>query len=435
MFIYIYSIFLIIWEMLCCKFLLESFVNKRKRERKLFFIGVIIIYYLITYIFYECLWLKQIFVILILSIAMYVLFEGQYIKILILTILYQGLVLVADASTILIIGKVFPGFSVEVFQSESVSMLISVICKMTLLCVVLILKRNIGRKSGDTLTDLEWIRLLIVPVITIVSLTAIMLRYHVLEHINQDNFLLYIALGMAGMNIIVFYLVNDILEREAVIRNEKLLREKMKNETEMYYSVSGNLEKQRKITHEFKNQIACIFSLARDQKYTELNNYIEKVDRSLKLSMDMVDTNNVIVNAILNTKYREAVDLGVVFVLKVNDLSKMNLPDTDIVAILANLLNNALEACQKCKNKLIKLKFVLEDNQIIISVKNSFLNQPVRNKGKFISDKEESEEHGFGIENVVEIIERHSGKYVIDYNKGIFSFSILIPNNKRCTLK
>ena len=428
MFIYIYSIFLVVWEIFCCKFLLEAFINKKKNNRKLFFIGFIIIYYLITYIFYEYLWLKQLFIIFILSIAMYLLFDAQYRKIFILTILYQGLVLVADASTILIIGTMFPSFSVEVSQSENVSMLVSIICKMTLLIMILIIKRNIGHKSSDMLTDLEWIRMLIVPLITIISLTAIMLKYDILENMQQDDFLLYVALGMAGMNIVVFYLVNDILQRETIIRNEKLLREKMINETKMYYSVSENLEKQRKITHEFKNQIACILSLAKNQKYKELNDYIEKVDKSLKLSMDMVDTNHVIVNAVLNTKYREAIDAGVVFVLKVNDLSEMKLSDTDIVAILANLLNNALEACMKCENKLIKLKFVLENNQIIISVKNSCSNQPIRNNGKFVTLKDDVEEHGFGIENVVEVIERYDGKYVIDYDEDMFSFFILIPN-------
>lgn len=38
--------------------------------------------------------------------------------------------------------------------------------------------------------------------------------------------------------------------------------------------------------------------------------------------------------------------------------------------ILANLLNNAIEACEKCEEKkTIKLKFVIEENLIVLSVK------------------------------------------------------------------
>ena len=64
--------------------------------------------------------------------------------------------------------------------------------------------------------------------------------------------------------------------------------------------------------------------------------------------------NHVIVNAILNTKYQESEDKGIVFVVKINDLSHAKIQDEDMVIILSNLLNNAIEACQSCTDKIIK---------------------------------------------------------------------------------
>ena len=43
----------------------------------------------------------------------------------------------------------------------------------------------------------------------------------------------------------------------------------------------------------------------------------------------------------------EAISKNIVFVFKVNDLSKIVIKDEDLVVILANLLNNAIEACEK----------------------------------------------------------------------------------------
>ena len=55
---------------------------------------------------------------------------------------------------------------------------------------------------------------------------------------------------------------------------------------------------------------------------------------------------------------------------RVNDLSQVKMKDEDVVTILLNLLNNAIEACEKCDDKkIIKLKFVNEDGVVIISVK------------------------------------------------------------------
>ncbi len=54
-------------------------------------------------------------------------------------------------------------------------------------------------------------------------------------------------------------------------------------------------------------------------------------------------------------------DKNIVFIFKINDLSGINVSDEDIVVILSNLLNNAIEACEKCPDKrVIKMKLVRE---------------------------------------------------------------------------
>uniref|UniRef100_UPI004057C1F7 sensor histidine kinase n=1 Tax=Agathobacter sp. TaxID=2021311 RepID=UPI004057C1F7 len=336
--------------------------------------------------------------------------------------------LLADYVILLVIGKIFPEIDTGMLHQPAVSALVTIICKIVLLIMILFIKRRIGRKSGEMLNDPEWLRMLLIPLITIISLTAIMVKYNVLENINQDHVLLYIALGMAVMNINVFYLINDILEREAVINKDRLFREKIKNETNRYYSMSENLEEQRKKAHEFKNHMAYIFALANKEQYQELKEYIMKIDNDLKVSMDMIDTNNAIVNAVLNAKYREAVDRGIVFILKVNDLFQIRLPDVDIVVMLSNLLNNAIEACEVSEEKVIKLKLILEDGQILLSVKNSMSKSPVKRNGVFLSQKEDAKNHGMGVANIVDVVERHGGRHVIDYDDSSFSFTILLDN-------
>ena len=431
MFVYIYSIFLVIWEVLCCKFLIESFFSRKKYKYNI--ISYVILSctffscYLMAYLFYDNMLLKQIVIIIVMSTGMYFLFEKFYLNIFVLTALYEGLVLIADYLTLLILGKIFPSLSTEL-QNANVSMVVSFIGKVSLLCIVLILKRKIGYKRGDILTVKEWSRLLIIPVITIASLIAIMREYDMPQKVDQKDALLYVALGMVMMNIIVFFLISDVLDRETIIRNEKLLWEKAKNETAMYYSIHENLDKHRKRTHEFKNHLTCIAALAENNNYSELQNYVSKLNEELRLYTNIVDTNNVIVNAILNTKYKEALDKGILMVLKVNDLSKIRLSDTDVVIIMSNLLNNAIEACDGCNKKIIKMKFTLEDDQVIILVKNSISKNPIHKNNEFLTGKDDPDEHGIGIYNVKEVVERYEGTYVIEYENDIFSFSILIPN-------
>ena len=437
MFGYIYRVFIIAWKILCCRFLCESFYKKRKYSSGVTDTVVLLLslgaVYVSAYSFGDAIWFIQMVVIMILSLAMYALFESSLIKISVFVLLYQVISLLVDNLTLWGFGKVFPKITL-VMHATAYHAFVIIIGKIIQFIMILIIKRGMERKSGEMLNRSEWFRMMLIPFVTIILLIAIMVKYdvmekyNVMENIDENQVLLYVALGMAVMNINVFYLIHSILERETVINRDKLFREKIKHETERYYAMSENLEEQRKKAHEFKNHMAYIFALANKEAYQELKEYIKKIDNDLKVSMDMVDTNNAIVNAVLNAKYREAVDKGIVFILKVNDLSQICLPDVDIVVMLSNLLNNAMESCEISEEKVIKLKFILENGQILLSVKNSMSKSPVKRNGVFLSQKEDAENHGMGIANIIDVVERHGGRYVIDYDDNSFSFTILLDN-------
>ena len=256
-----------------------------------------------------------------------------------------------------------------------------------------------------------------------------MTYFEIPQNDTQKNILIYIAFGLLIMNIIVFYLINDILKREKQIREGRLLLEHVKNETVKYRSISENYYQQRKREHEYKNQLALIAALARENKYEEINNYLKKYNDQISKNIDSIDTNNVIVNAILNSKYQEAREKGIIFIIKVNDLSNIKIEDEDIVLILSNLLNNAIEANANCDKAIIKLKFTKEDHQIIISVVNTFSYEPIEIGNRFITTKTEDVDfHGIGIENIKDAVQKYKGSYVIKYDEKSFRFAILIPD-------
>ena len=45
----------------------------------------------------------------------------------------------------------------------------------------------------------------------------------------------------------------------------------------------------------------------------------------------------------------------------------------------------------------------------------------------FIRKKDEPEMHGIGIKNIIQIVEKYNGEYVIKNENNEFSFSIIIP--------
>ena len=103
-------------------------------------------------------------------------------------------------------------------------------------------------------------------------------------------------------------------------------------------------------------------------------------------------------------------------VLKINDLSGINISDEDIVQVLSNLLDNAIEAARQCdiNHRLIKLKFTCEDAHTILSVSNTYKYEPqITDDGYMITRKEEKQEHGFGLRNVMAVLDKYNARHVI----------------------
>lgn len=425
-------LFLSLCEILTCRLLLETFTEKRNyKNNNIPFIIIIIstmIYFSTVEILFNYLWLKQMIIIFIMSFIMYFLFKNHYLKILIWTTLHQGLQATIEYFTISIFYKLFPSFYIKITDSVVIYLLIAFISKTILLCIIFTVKRKLGCNQGNMLKDSEWLCYISIPIFSIIEETIIIVKFDLLRKTIEDSFIIYISLGIIGINIFMFYTLNNTLKRENIIKKEKFFHEKVQNQLKVYHSISENLSENRKRTHEFKNHLICIQALVEKENYGELKKYVSQINHTLTLTTDVINTNHIFINAILNSKYREALKKGISFSLKINDLSQIILSDTDIVIILSNLIDNAMEACIDCKDKIIKLKFVLENEQIILSVKNNYYYTPIKKNGQFLTRKPNPSEHGMGIKNIIETVERYHGKYIIDYNEGIFSFSILISN-------
>ena len=429
----IYGIFYAILYVVLCKMFVETFEEKRDFTKNLYrygmFMFLTVMVYMVSVMFANNFALKEIFIIALSTICMWMSFQQKIVKAVILVLFYQGVGLVIDYISVIVMSKCFPAITMERLSDPAVNLMLGTLSQIFLFCFIMLVKRYVVRKYAEVLTAMEWVRFATFPVFTIIVLVALLTGFQIPLNNSQKNILICIAFGLLLMNIIVFGLSNDILKREMLIRENRLFRERVINETGMYRTISENYDKQRKREHEYKNQMAFIAALARDNKVEELNHYLEEYNKEILANMDLIDTNNVIVNAILNSKYQEAREKGIVFVVKVNDLSDLKIKDEDIVLILSNLLNNAIEASEKCNEAVVRLKFVKEKKQIIISVVNTMANEPLINGNKFVTSKtEDADMHGIGIENIKEAVGKYGGSCVIKHDSKSFRFAILIPD-------
>lgn len=436
--IHIYSCLYSTIYVLLCSMFIEIFAERRILRKVWYRFGAMLGFgiaeYVLSVVLDDNMLFKQMAIIIVSTVCMRICYRQTYVKLAIFVLLYQGLGFIADYSAILLAARCLGEITKELYAEPLVFLLMVVLSQIFMLLFIMCLKRCIVKKSSDMLKVTEWLRFIVFPVFTIIIIMILMAVYGVPEGDNQKNALLGIAFGLLVMNLLVFYLINDILSREAKLRENQIVLERVKHETGMYRTISENYEKQRKREHEFKNQLTFIAALARENRVDEINHYLKEYNQEIMQNTDVIDTNNVIVNAILNSKYQEIRKKGILFVVKINDLSTLQIQDEDIVLILSNLLNNAIEAAEQCEDAVIKLKFVIEGEQIILSVINTFSREPVMSENKFLTTKtEDVDRHGIGLENIKDTVEKYDGSCVIRHDEKNFKVAILISNQQsRC---
>ena len=116
----------------------------------------------------------------------------------------------------------------------------------------------------------------------------------------------------------------------------------------------------------------------------------------------------------------------------INDLSGLTLPEEDLVTLLTNLLDNAIEACEKLdpkispSNKTIQFKMVIEDSQLIISVRNPVIKPVQIINNTIVTSKKNPAYHGIGLLNVDTVVRKHNGTSVLKCEDGWFSFAAML---------
>ncbi len=432
---YITDITILIIEIVCYFTFFDIFAVKRKLSKSKIIITVFLlvlflrlcIHFLRNYTI-----IKILITIIIILLSMLYLYKISTIKALILKFFVQSIMTLIDYIIIMILAKLYGDITALESASALIGRLIIILSRLILFVGLIILSRISTKKNNSVTADMsdkEWIQFLIFPIFTICA--VMLMTSSVIKSYHSDIIAIYyiIAIGLIVLNLVVFHLISEILENSRNMKEAEALRQQSIGQLELYNSMRENYNIQRQRTHEYKNQIVCMDMLMKKKDYSKLEDYIGNISDGLDAQLDMVDTNNDVVNAIFNAKYYEAIKNDVLVVLKINDLSDIKISDNDIVTILSNLLDNAIEAAKQCDigKRIVKIKMLYEDAVLSIAVSNSYKAEPVLTEDGYIrTTKKDREEHGWGMRNVVATLEKYNAEYIIDYKNGEFVFSIIM---------
>ena len=131
---------------------------------------------------------------------------------------------------------------------------------------------------------------------------------------------------------------------------------------------------------------------------------------------DTVNTGNIVIDSLVGYWKKVAEDRGIEFQIEIDVPMDMPFRGADISLILGNLLENAVEAADKAKQKkYIQFKLKYDKKNLLIVVKNNYRGELIRGKGEVLrTTKSDAVNHGIGLPSVRRTVEKYQGTMAID---------------------
>ena len=216
------------------------------------------------------------------------------------------------------------------------------------------------------------------------------------------------------------FLFGKAMERRIAAYQSDLIRKHCDEVEHMYRQMRG-------WRHDYHNHIQTMLALV--DKPEQMRSYLLTLNEDLITVDTVIKTGNVMLDAVLNSKLSLIKARNISVNAKAVVPAELSISDVDLCVIIGNLLDNAMEACEKqeeTSERFIRVFIGVLKKQLYISVMNSVGGEVHREGKKYISTKT-SDSHGFGLWRVDRIAEKNGG-YVNRQNEpGVFATEVMLP--------
>ena len=259
--------------------------------------------------------------------------------------------------------------------------------------------------------------------------TMFVIRVHTTEN---SVFLTYACMGLlinTVLQLIVFEYLTTLQEKkqayEVQLKNIEMTNRYISEVKSMY---TAFLARQ----HDIKKQVEVLYQW-REQHPDDTDISLPEITQLSPVMM----TGSTAVDALLTIKKATMDQAGIPFRYNPYPLDELPIPEDEFCTILANLLDNAIEAVQRAKHDCadhapVCLSLARSWNTFFITCTNPMDPQTIRQNGdRFLSSKEADHLHGYGIQNIRNIVSMHNGISRFSTVDRTFSAEIVLPYGEK----
>ena len=223
-----------------------------------------------------------------------------------------------------------------------------------------------------------------------------------------------------AINVIVFYLYDAL----SLSYEQRIKTELINQERELYYNQCEIMHTTSKeiagLQHDMKNHFFALHELIDGGEYSKAKDYIFELAEKSSGQTIICDTGNIVIDSIINYKFRNKESLGI----------DVSVDVADEVTLFGNLIDNAITAVEKCEfGKKVSISLQFSKNRLFIVISNTYDGCVEYRNGTIVSTKKEKDSHGYGIKNVRTALEKYNGVLRLEHNQTEFTAKVILYLN------
>lgn len=186
------------------------------------------------------------------------------------------------------------------------------------------------------------------------------------------------------------------------------------------------MEKNRIQTHDMKHHLLVLREYGQEKQWDSLMSYLNELSEDILAKKKTGWTQTGILDTILEQKKEKAESEGIEFSIQADRIGALPFSDLEICTLFSNLLDNAIEACEKIEGnrRWIEIQITRKSGMLYLTISNSIKDRPSEQEGKLITNKQNHQLHGYGIKSVQKIVRKYEGDFSYQIRESEFIVTI-----------
>lgn len=246
------------------------------------------------------------------------------------------------------------------------------------------------------------------------------------QNVLKINIFSLALLSVYTVSITGFYMFLKSYQKELINNfDTEILNKQIENIIEISELKAQSDNELRILRHDMKHVLVTISTLINNGEIEQAQELINSYNVSIENTKRKRYCNDPLINSVLEYYEQQCINNDINFKTKINNFEELlTIPSNEIVVVISNCLDNAINASLKLKNnRSVTFIFLNNNGRLILQIKNKYDGNISFDTNNLPTN--DKEEHGFGTKSIELFAKRNN--ITLDYavTKNTFEITLL----------